>query len=219
MEPSPTQRSTILPQQDNEAGPRVDRLGQRLGSYRLVKLLGAGGFAEVYLGEHIHLGTQAAIKILHARLAKEDQGPFRQEARIVARLRHPHIVSILDFAVQDDVPFLVMDYAPNGTLRQRHPRSSRVQPETILGYLRQAAEALQYAHNERLVHCDVKPENLLIGRKDEILISDFGIAVVVQSTRFQSQQEVAGTLLYGPRADSRSPAAGKRPVRAGGDYL
>src|SRR5579859_114466 len=98
----------------------VDRVGQQLGNYRLIRLLGQGGFAQVYLGEHIHLNTQAAVKLLYARLASEDVEKFRNEARMIARLLHPHIVRILDFGVERGAPYLVMDYAPNGTLRHRH---------------------------------------------------------------------------------------------------
>src|ERR1700751_1206495 len=95
----------------------ADRVGQQLGNYRLIRLLGRGGFAEVYLGEHIHLRTRAAIKILHAYLSQDDQENFLAEARIIARLKHPHIVPSLDFGVQEGLPFLVMEYIPNGTLR------------------------------------------------------------------------------------------------------
>ena len=96
------------------------RVGQHLGNYRLLRLLGQGGFADVYLGEHLHLNTQAAIKVLHTHLTSHDIEPFRREARTIARLVHPHIVRILDFNVEEDLPFLVMDYAPNGTLRKAH---------------------------------------------------------------------------------------------------
>lgn len=100
----------------------ADRIGQRLGNYRLTRLLGKGGFAEVYLGEHLRLGTQAAVKVLHTRLASSDEvDKFQQEAHTIAHLKHPHIVRVLDFDVIDDTPFLVMDYAPNGTLRTLHP--------------------------------------------------------------------------------------------------
>jgi serine/threonine protein kinase len=174
----------------------ADHVGQQFGNYRLLQRLGEGGFAEVYLGEHIYLKTQAAIKILHTRLAADDTDSFVSEARIIARLKHPHIVRVLDFGVESGTPFLVMDYAPNGTLRQRHPKSSILASAAILPYVKQVAEALHYAHEHKLVHRDIKPENMLIGERDEVLLSDFGIATVAQSSRYQGTQEVAGTVAY-----------------------
>ena len=88
----------------------VDRVGQQLGNYRLVRLLGQGGFADVYLGKHVYLETQAAIKVLQTRLAREDMEQFRLEARTIARLEHSHIVRVLDFGVEERTPFLVMSY-------------------------------------------------------------------------------------------------------------
>ena len=79
----------------------TDRVGQRLGNYRLVRMIGQGGFAEVYLGQHIYLDTLAAIKILHARLESDDIEYFLTEARTVARLLHPNIVRVLEFNVED----------------------------------------------------------------------------------------------------------------------
>src|SRR2546426_11604619 len=96
-----------------------DRLGQQLGNYRLVTLLGQGGYAEVYLGQHVRLNLQAAIKVLHTHLTEQETAHFQQEAETIAKLTHPSIVRIFDFDVQDGVPFLVMDYAPNGSLRRR----------------------------------------------------------------------------------------------------
>src|SRR5260370_10974370 len=101
---------------------RPNRVGQQLGNYRLIRVLGEGGFAEVYLGEHIHLGTKAAIKVLHTQLTNDDVDKFRTEARTIAHLVHPNIVRVLEFDVEGRTPFLVMDYAPNGSLRQRHTR-------------------------------------------------------------------------------------------------
>src|SRR5690242_18704109 len=80
-------------------GMAADRVGQQLGNYRLIRLLGQGGFAEVYLGEHIHLGTQAAIKLLRTQLTSEAASTFRNEARTLARLVHPHIVRVFDFGI------------------------------------------------------------------------------------------------------------------------
>jgi eukaryotic-like serine/threonine-protein kinase len=176
----------------------ADRVGQRMGSYRLIQLLAHGGFGDVYLGEHLYLQTQAAIKVLHTHIEQEDIAPFRREASIVARLVHRHIVRVLEFAVEDGSPFLVMDYAPGGSLRKRHPKGVPLPLDTVVSYVTQVASALHYAHSQNVIHRDVKPENMLIGRQNDILLSDFGIALVAQSSRYQTQdmQELAGTVAY-----------------------
>src|SRR5579863_8135471 len=174
----------------------ADRIGQQLGNYRLTRLIGQGGFGDVYLGEHVYLRTQAAIKVLQVRLANEDIEGFLNEARTIASLKHPHIVRVLDFGIDAGTPFLVMDYAPYGTLRQRYPKGSRLPPATIVAYVKQVAAALQYAHDRKLVHRDIKPENMLLDENNQLILSDFGIALVTQSSRYQSTQEVVGTVAY-----------------------
>ncbi|HAE82309.1 MAG TPA: serine/threonine protein kinase, partial [Ktedonobacter sp.] len=156
---------------------RKQREGQQLGNYRLIQLLGQGNFSEVYLGKHIHLNTQAAIKILHEHLAMNDAEGFLTEARALAHLRHPHIIQVLDFGIEGSTPFLVMDYAPNGNLRQHYPKGIFIPLDAVLARVIQIADALQYAHQEKLIHRDVKPENMLLGRNNEVLLSDFGIAI------------------------------------------
>jgi len=176
----------------------VERNGQQLGNYLLTQLLGRGNFADVYRGQHIHLNTQAAIKVLHGQLTDSDLANFIHEARVIANLRHPHIVQILDFGVEETIPFLIMEYAPNGNLRQRHQQGTRLALETILAYVRQIADALQFAHDQKIIHRDIKPENLLLGRNNEVLLSDFGIAIMYSTMRSQSglHQETAGTVPY-----------------------
>src|SRR5215469_14849734 len=174
----------------------ANRVGQQLGKYQLTHMLGRGSFAEVYLGEHVHLKTEAAVKVLHLLLADDDVQGFLTESQTVARLVHPHIVRILDYDVQEGTPFLVMDYAPNGTLRQRHPRGTAIPLAAIVQYIKQIADALQYAHDQKLIHRDVKPENMLIGRRNEILLSDFGTVQVAQSTHTEGTEKIAGTVVY-----------------------
>ena len=172
------------------------RVGQPLGNYVLLRLLGKGGFAEVYLAEHRVLKTQVAIKVLGLRLTNEGIQRFRGEAQHIATLSHPNIVHILDFATDQGIPYLVMQYAPNGTLRQRHPEGARVPLEVVISYVRQTAGALQYAHDQRLIHRDIKPENLLLGRNGEVLLTDFGLAVAAHTTLSQQLEDVMGTLSY-----------------------
>lgn len=174
----------------------ADRVGQQLGNYRLARLLGRGGFAEVYLGEHVFLKTQAAIKVLLTQLSDEDMEGFLKESRTIASLNHPHIVRVLEFGVEENIPYLVMDLAPNGSLRQRYVKNTHLEPSTVAIYLKQAADGLQYAHEQRVIHRDVKPENLLLGKRGEVLVGDFGIALIGQSSRYQSTQNVVGTVAY-----------------------
>ncbi len=175
----------------------ADRTGQRLGNYRLTQLLGRGGFAEVYLGEHVRLGILAAVKVPYTRLSSpEEVESFEKEARTIAHLRHPHIVRVFDFDVVDDTPFLVMDYAPNGTLRKLYPRGTKLPLSLILTYIKQIADALQQAHDQRIIHRDIKPENMLLGQNNELLLSDFGIATISQSSRYEGKQDMAGTIAY-----------------------
>lgn len=177
-----------------------DLVGQQLGNYRVVRLVGRGGFAEVYLGEHIHLNSFAALKVLHTVLTDEQQESFVQEAQRLVQLRHPHIVRLLDFAVQAGTPFLVMDYAPGGTLRELHPTGSRLPLDLVVSYVQQVASALHYAHSQRLIHRDIKPENMLVGSQNDLLLSDFGLAVsATMSNSFSTllmDQQVAGTSFY-----------------------
>lgn len=208
------------------------RVGQQLGNYRLIRLLGQGGFADVYLGEHVHLGTQAALKVLQVRLMGEHLALFRNEARTIASLVHPNIVRVFDYGVEAGTPFLVMEYAPHGSLRQRYTRGSIVSPQQIVAAVKQVAAALHYAHQRHFIHRDVKPENMLLGMNDEILLSDFGLVLVEQSTGSQITREAAGTLPYmapeqlqgKPRAASDQYAlgivvyewlCGERPFRGG----
>ena len=121
-------------------------LKHRLGNYRLLNVIGQGGFADVYLAEHIHLNTLAAIKVLQMRLTGNNLEQFRNEARTIANLTHPNIVRVLDFGIAENIPYLVMEYANNGTLRQRHPKGIPLSPSSIVPYLQQTAGALQYAH-------------------------------------------------------------------------
>ncbi|HEY6286863.1 MAG TPA: serine/threonine-protein kinase [Ktedonobacteraceae bacterium] len=197
----------------------TDQIGQFVGNYRFIQLLGQGGSAEVYLGEHVFLKTLAAIKILHMKLAQDDLESFLNEARMIARLSHPNIVRVLDFGVESgnrirsfegttpqdvmnrfdvglSIPFLVMDYAPNGNLRKRFPKGVHSPASEIAKYVKQVAAALQYAHEKRLIHRDIKPENMLLGHHNEVLLSDFGIALVSQSSRLQTIEEIAGTAAY-----------------------
>ncbi|MBV9231730.1 MAG: serine/threonine protein kinase [Chloroflexi bacterium] len=157
------------------------RAGQQFGNYRLLHLLAQDPFAEVYLGEHIFLKTQAAIKVVQVGLTNEELERFLAEVRVMARLKHPHIIRVLEFGVQAEQPFLVMDYASNDSLRQLHPQGSPLPLATIRDYVRQIAPVLQCAHDEGLLHRNLRPETILLGPHKQLLLSDFGTSVLDQS--------------------------------------
>ncbi len=175
----------------------MTQMPRQLGNYLILRKIGQGGFATVFLGRHIHLKSLAAIKVLHAQFdANEQIDQFRFEAKTIAQLAHPNIVRVLDFDVYEDVTFIVMEYAPFGSLRQQCGRTV-VELPSIVSYVNQVAGALAYAHQNRVIHRDVKPENMLIGQDFRVLLSDFGIAIA-QTSRFsrQSTKAAVGTLAY-----------------------
>lgn len=177
-------------------GNQTGREGQQLGNYRLLRLLGRGGFGEVYQGEHLYLQVQVAVKVLASQQEQWIRDLIRTEARTHARLDHPNIVRILDFGFEQDTPYLVMAYAPGGTLRALHPRGTPLSLRRITFYVHEIANALQYAHDQKVVHRDVKPENILLGPGNTIQLSDFGLAVVAHQTHSLSEQEAIGTTIY-----------------------
>src|SRR6266567_3422922 len=174
----------------------TDRIGQQLGHYRLIRKLGSGGFADVYQAEHIYLNTPAAVKLLNASLASGDIQNFHTEAKTIARLVHPHIVRVLDFGIEASIPYLVMEYAPNGTMRHRYPKGTQVPLPLVVTHIKQIASALQYAHTHRLIHRDVKPENLLLGHDNGLLLGDFGAALLTRTSAMLSTQTIIGTISY-----------------------
>jgi len=178
-------------------------LGKQLGDYRLIRLLASGGFALVYLGEHIRHGKQVAIKVLHTYFNNQrlTQG-FHNEARVIVNLRHPNIVQVLEFGTEkkrreaNGTLYIVMDYAPGGTLAVRHPRGTQVPLSITIGYVNQMALALQYLHDLSFVHRDVKPSNMLVGRNGELLLGDLGIALTAASMLSETAQEMVGRPNY-----------------------
>ncbi|GLV59231.1 hypothetical protein KDH_60580 [Dictyobacter sp. S3.2.2.5] len=169
----------------------IDLVGHQLGNYHVLRLLGRGGFADVYLGEQIHLKSHAALKVVRTQVNREQSAAFLQEARILAHLKHPYIVRVLDFAVESDIAYLVLEHAPGGSLRATFPRGTRLPLDVVLRVVRHVVPALQYAHDEGFVHRDVKPENLLWGSHGEVLLSDFGLAAFASNVQLYRDQDLA----------------------------
>jgi Protein kinase domain len=170
-------------------------IGEQYGNYRLTKKLGEGGFGYVYLAENIHTHHLVAIKLPNERIPPGAEEMFFEEARTISQFAHPHIARLLDFGVKDNVPYLVIEYAEQGSLRDRHPRGTYVDLTTVIAYVKQLTEALKYAHSRRITHRDIKPENFLMRSRDEILLSDFGIAIDSYTWR-HTPQNAAGSVYY-----------------------
>ncbi|GIW06193.1 MAG: hypothetical protein KatS3mg060_0998 [Dehalococcoidia bacterium] len=159
------------------------RPGSRLGQYTIIEQIGQGGMATIFRARQETLGRDVAIKVLPAYLAGDPEylARFRREANAIAQLQHPNILPVFDFGEQDGLTYIVMLLAPSGqTLRER--LGAPVPLGTALQVMNQVGSALQYAHEQGIVHRDVKPSNVLMGERDWALLSDFGIARMVQGS-------------------------------------
>lgn len=159
----------------------------QIGNYRLLKKIGAGTSGIVYQGQHNVFTDEpiVAIKQLHAQLnSSQDQESFMQEARLLRRLKQKHILPIIDAGTSLGFPYIVMEYAAGGSLREMLDRQGAqpLQLQEAVKVLAQLADALQYAHTQGIVHRDLKPENILFSAQGEVLLADFGIAVLLASS-------------------------------------
>jgi serine/threonine protein kinase len=175
------------------------QIGQQIGNYHLVEIIAQGAYANVYKAEHNTLSNRlVAIKILHTAFVDPggEHDVLSQEAHILERLKHPHILAVVDFGMYQNWPYIVKEYAPNGSLRD-YLRSLRGRPmpiNEIIYVLSQVGDGLQFAHDNKVVHCDLKPENILFDA-NTVLISDFDIARVLESAN-SYQRGIGGTPSY-----------------------
>ncbi len=165
-----------------------DVVGQTLGQYRVIELIGQGGMARVYKGYQPSLARNVAIKAIPTQIDNTRDNEFAQrfiiEARLIARLTHPNIVPVHDYGEDKGWAFIVMEYIGGGTLRNRiaaaDTRQVRLDLAPTLDLLAQAALALEFAHTNGIIHRDVKPANMLLRTEDHLLLSDFGIAALLE---------------------------------------
>lgn len=180
--------------------------GETVGAYRIIGQLGQGGMATVYKAYHAGLDRYVAIKVLHPAF-KEDStflGRFQREARVLAKLDHPNIVPIYDFAEHDGQPYLVMKYVEGETLKGRLARGPITREET-LQIVESVGAALAYAHQQGILHRDVKPSNVIITSDKHYYLSDFGLARMAASGESTLSQD---TLLGTPNYISPEQARG-----------
>src|SRR5258708_11742001 len=164
-------------------------VGQSLGQYKVMELIGTGGMARVYKGYQSSLARFVAIKAISSHVHNERDNTslqrFTTEARVIARLTHPNIVPVNDYGEDTGWAFIVMEYIAGGTLRDRIVRADqqrqRIDLAPTLELLAQAALALDCAHANGVVHRDVKPGNMLLRTEDHLLLSDFVIAAILEA--------------------------------------
>ena len=192
-------------------------VGKSLGQdkFRIVERIGAGGMATVFKAYQPNLDRYVAIKVLPAYFARNTDlvKRFVKEAKAVAKLVHPNILQIHDFGDQDNITYIVMEYVEGGTLKERLKRELTV-PEAI-NYMIQAAEGLDCAHRNGIIHRDVKPANMLLRNDGYLLLSDFGIAKSLEETTNLTR---AGTSLGTPQYMSPEQGTGQAVDRRSDIY-
>ncbi len=190
-------------------------IGRTLGRYQLIALVGRGSMAAVYRATHPGLEQNVAVKVLHAHTATDPDllGRFQQEARAVAALRHPNIVRVIDFDNIDDLYFIVMEYVDGLTLSAHLSEIAalgrRMTAAEVLRLFEPLCSAVDYAHRQGMVHCGIKPSNVLLTAEGEPVLTDYGIATIVgvaqlriadwvmESARYASPEQAQGVAVDG----------------------
>jgi tRNA A-37 threonylcarbamoyl transferase component Bud32 len=191
----------------------ADLTGMTLGSYRIVERIGRGGMAAVYKAHHAAIDRYVALKVLSADFADHPgfRARFEREARVVAKLQHPHILPIFDYGQEQGISYLVMPYIPTGTLKDYLRQEGPLPLRRVARIFRQLAKALDYAHEEGVLHRDIKPGNILFDRRGNPLLTDFGLTRMAEGSSSLTGSGVIGTPDYmspeqgqGMPADRRS---------------
>ena len=166
--------------------------------YELQELIGGGGMADVYKARDILLDRTVAVKILHEQFKRDTEfiQKFHREAQAAAKLSHPNIVNIYDVGVMGDDHYIVMEYVPGSTLKDRIKQEGHLSVADALHVARDIASALAHAHANNLVHCDIKPHNILMMADGSAKVADFGIARAVTESTMTYTGNVVGSVHY-----------------------
>lgn len=195
----------------------MDLTGQKLGKYELLEKLGQGGMAQVYKARQPLIERLVAIKVMQTHLTDSEQfvNRFLREAQRLGQLRHPNIVSILDFDIVDGTHFLVMDFVSGSSLSAYLEMRNSLSPSEALMLSSQIASALQYAHVKGVVHCDLKPANVMFldSTYQQVVLTDFGIARLLDSSGQAQTSTIIGTPSYiSPEAAQGHPLDGRADI-------
>lgn len=169
-----------------------------MDSYLLKRLLGSGGMAVVYLGENQLTGQAVAVKMLPPELAAYDEikSRFLEEARTLARLEHPNIVHLINFAEDSGRLCLIMQYAEGETFEERIEREGRIPPREAVAICCKVLEGLGHAHQNQVVHRDIKPSNIIVRKDGSVKVTDFGIAKITRDNKLTQTGQTMGTVRY-----------------------
>ncbi|MCC6573145.1 MAG: protein kinase [Planctomycetes bacterium] len=173
--------------------------GLRFGPVRVTQQLGAGGMGKVYRGHHEGLDLDVAIKVMSGEVAKDETGRqrFIREARTAARLDHPNIVRVMTVDEQDGAPFIVMEYVDGADMAALVKKHGRLDPIGVLRSIAQVSDALAHAHEQGIIHRDIKPHNMFVSRQGRVKLGDFGLArAVEQTTELTMPGAAMGTAHY-----------------------
>ncbi|MBX0313719.1 Stk1 family PASTA domain-containing Ser/Thr kinase [Planococcus glaciei] len=182
------------------------------GRYKILELIGGGGMSNVYLAHDMILDRDIAIKILRYDFSNEEelQRRFQREALSTTSLAHPNIVNIFDVGEEESIHYLVMEYVPGKTLKEYIIDHSPVSPEEAVKIMTQLTSALAHAHQNQIVHRDIKPQNILMDKEGNVKISDFGIAMALSATSYTQTNSVLGTVHYLSPEQARGGTANKK---------
>jgi eukaryotic-like serine/threonine-protein kinase len=187
--------------------------GKRIsGRYRIIKLIGGGGMANVYLAHDVILDREVAIKMLRIDFANEEEfiKRFQREAQSATSLAHPNIVSIYDVGEEDDLYYIVMEYVHGMTLKQYIQQHSPVPVDKAIDIMKQLTLAMSHAHQNHIVHRDIKPHNILLDEEGNVKITDFGIAMALSATSITQTNSVLGSVHYLSPEQARGGMATKK---------
>ncbi|MFO1445854.1 Stk1 family PASTA domain-containing Ser/Thr kinase [Bacillus sp. Bva_UNVM-123] len=188
-------------------------IGKRIsGRYKILETIGGGGMANVYLAHDMILDRDVALKMLRLDFANDEEfiRRFHREAQSATSLAHPNIVSIYDVGEEDSIYYIVMEYVDGQTLKQYIQQNSPLQVEEVIEIMKQLTSAISHAHQNHIIHRDIKPHNILIDHQGNVKITDFGIAMALSATSITQTNSVIGSVHYLSPEQARGGMANRK---------
>jgi eukaryotic-like serine/threonine-protein kinase len=188
-------------------------IGKKLsGRYKILEMIGGGGMANVYLAHDMILDRDVAVKMLRLDFANDEEfiRRFRREAQSATSLAHPNIVNIYDVGEENELYYIVMEYVDGQTLKQYIQQNSPLRVEAAIEIMKQLTSAISHAHQNHIIHRDIKPHNILIDRFGTVKVTDFGIAMALSATSITQTNSVLGSVHYLSPEQARGGMANRK---------